>query len=94
MIGQLHVQLAVRAAVQGCDYLIRIHDLNILIYLNIGCSYNSLALELNIMQLLLRWLLLLLRDCKALQVHDDFCNVFFYSRDGAEFMKNTICILT
>ncbi len=76
---QLHSTACCPGRRSGLRLPDRIHDLNILIYLNIGCSYNSLALELNISNFLLRWLRAVIADCKALQVHDDFCNVFFFT---------------
>src|SRR5699024_8680188 len=59
-----------------------------LIYLNIGCLYNTLALELNIRNLCFVCLACV-ADRKALQIHDDFRNVFLNARNGAEFVQNT-----
>ena len=86
---QLHIQLAVRSAVQCGNDLIRIHDLDILIYLDIGSSHNALTLEFNVSDFCLIGLAVV-ADCKALQIHDDLGNVFFHTGNRAEFMENSL----
>ena len=69
--------------------LIRIHDFDILICLNISSSYNALAFTLNVCSL--RFIVsAVIFDGQALKIHNDLRNVFFYARNGAEFVKHTI----
>ena len=87
--GKLHGQSAVFSTVQGCDHLIRVHDLNILICLDISCCNNTFALTLNVCGLRLIVTAVILNG-KRFQIHDDFGHIFLHARNGAEFMKYTI----
>ena len=87
--GQFHVQLAVGTAVQCRDHLIRIHDLNILIYLNVRCSDNTFTFELNICNLGLIGLAVI-ADRKAFQVHNNFRHIFLDTRNRTELMQNAL----
>ena len=45
---QLHVEATIRTATQCCDDLIRVHDLDVRVSLNISSSDHALALMLNV----------------------------------------------
>ena len=87
--GKLHGQSAVFSTVQGCNHLIRVHDLNILICLDISCCNNTFALTLDVCGLRLIVTAVILNG-KRFQIHDDFGHIFLHARNGAEFMKYTI----
>ncbi|CCX64039.1 unknown [Firmicutes bacterium CAG:791] len=63
--------------------------MNILICLDIAGVYNAFSLILDVCGLGLVGLTGVL-DRQALDVHDDIRNIFFYTRNRAELMLNTI----
>ena len=72
-----------------CNHHFRIENLDIRIALNISCGYNTLALKINVSNFRFLRIAVVL-DCETLDIHDDFRHIFFYTRDGAEFVKYTI----
>ena len=78
--GQFHIQFAVCTAVQGCDNLIRIHDYDIGVCLDISSGDNAFAFILDVCNFRLICFAVVLNS-KGLDIHDDLCNVFFYSRN-------------
>ena len=82
--GQLNEQLGILAA-QCSDHKIRIHDLDVLIHLNIGSAHDSFSLTFNISSFRLIGLTDI-ADGKALDVHDDFRHVFLNTGNGAELV--------
>ena len=85
---KLNEQLRLLAGESG-DNQIGIHDVNILICLDIAGVYNAFSLILDVCGLGLVGLTGVL-DRQALDVHDDIRNIFFYTRNRAELMLNTI----
>ena len=86
---KLHVELAVCTAIQMCNNLIRIHDLDILIHLNVSCGYGTFAFKLDVCDLCLIRLAVVFNR-QRFDIHNNFCNVFFYARNRAELMKHTL----
>ena len=84
---QLHVQLAVCAAVQMSDYKLRVQNLDVGICLNISCCDYALAIELDVGDF--RFVAVAcIPNGQILDVHDDLSYVFLYSRNGTELMQN------
>ena len=87
--GKLHIETAIFSAAKCCNYLVRIHNFNILINLNVCSGNNTFALMLDISNLWLVCLAVVL-DFKTLHIHDDLCNIFFHSRDRGELVKHAL----
>ena len=86
--GQLNEQLGVHAAQCG-NHKVRIHDLDVLIHLNIGSAHDPFSLTFNISSLGLVGLTGI-TDCKALDIHDDFRHIFLNTGNGTEFVLYTV----
>ena len=87
--GKLHVELAVRSAVQCRYHLVRVYDFDILICLNIRTAYNTLALILDISSF--RFIrLTVIPDIEAFQIHDNLSDIFLNARNGTEFMEDSL----
>ena len=87
--GELHVQTAVFSATESCNGKIRIHNLNVLIHLDIRCFHHTLALKLNISCLRLIGCAVVL-DRQTLDVHDNLSYILLNGRNRTELMQNTV----
>ena len=87
--GQFHAELAVRSAIQSSNDLVRVYDLDILIYIDISSGHCAFAAHFDVscLRIISRRRI---ADRQVLNVQDDLRYVFLYSRNTAEFMKYSV----
>ena len=85
---KLDEQFSVLSA-ECSDHKVRIHDLNVLVNLNIRSADNALALILDISILGLVRLAAVL-DSKTFDIHDDLSNIFLDSGNSSELMLYSV----
>ena len=78
--NELHIKLCISAG-ECCNHQIGIHDLQILIHLNIRGMYHTLSVKFNISRLRLV-VHRIVANGKTLDVHHNFRHILFYTGDG------------
>ena len=83
------VKLGIFSTAAGSDDMLRIHDFDVGIHLDIGRRHDALSLKLNVSDLRLVGVTVVL-DCQPFQVRNDFRHILLDAGDGTELVKHAV----